>query len=430
MHTLFQLRAGQLQGALRLDLCEELTEFPPEIFQLVDSLEVLNLTGNALQALPPDLYRFRRLRVLFCSNNRFTELPQSLGLCERLETVGFRANKIEHVAGAALPASLRALVLTENQLTELPQALGQLLHLQKLMLSGNRLHRLPQALFQSPRLELLRVASNRLSELPIELARLPRLAWLACAGNLFNSDENENCRPDPISWHELIFGKMLGQGASGVVHQAKWRGKSVAVKLFKGDMTSDGSPQSEMAACLAAGEHPYLVQTLGPLTGHPQGKMGLVMCLLDADFSALANPPSLNSCTRDVYPLPPALAHTTPRQVLKGVASAMAHLHERRILHGDLYAHNILCNLQGGVLLSDLGAAACLSQLNGNTWHLFERMEMNAFACLVQELAQGDAELLNLAKVCSQTDVSLRPSFGEVQNQLAERAGFEPAGGN
>jgi hypothetical protein len=430
MHTLSQLRAGQLCGALRLDLCENLTEFPTEIFQLIDSLEVLNLTGNALQALPPDLHRFRRLRVLFCSNNRFTELPQSLGLCEQLETVGFRANQIEHVAAAALPVSLRSLVLTENQLTELPHALGQLPHLQKLMLSGNRLQNLPHTLFQSSRLELLRIASNQLSELPIELACLPRLAWLACAGNLFNSASKEILTPDPIDWCELTVNHVIGQGASGIVHQARWRGQSVAVKIFKGQMTSDGAPQSEMAACLAAGEHPHLVKTLGPLTGHPQGKMGLVMSLLDADFSVLANPPSLDSCTRDVYPSPPAWTRTTSRQVLKGVASAMVHLHERRILHGDLYAHNILCNPQGRVLLSDLGAAACFGQLNGNTWRLLERMEMNAFACLVQELAQGDAELLNLASTCSQTDVSLRPSFGEILNQLAERAGFEPAGGN
>ncbi len=47
MDTLAQLRAGQLAGIKRLDLSCGLTEFPREIFDLADSLEILNLSGNA-----------------------------------------------------------------------------------------------------------------------------------------------------------------------------------------------------------------------------------------------------------------------------------------------------------------------------------------------------------------------------------------------
>ncbi|MEN1436751.1 protein kinase, partial [Pseudomonas aeruginosa] len=47
MHTLQQLRSGELAGATRLDLSCGLREFPREIFELADSLEVLNLSGNA-----------------------------------------------------------------------------------------------------------------------------------------------------------------------------------------------------------------------------------------------------------------------------------------------------------------------------------------------------------------------------------------------
>ena len=48
MNTLDELRSGKLAGAKRLDLQCGLTELPSEIFDLADSLEVLNLTGNAL----------------------------------------------------------------------------------------------------------------------------------------------------------------------------------------------------------------------------------------------------------------------------------------------------------------------------------------------------------------------------------------------
>ena len=46
--TLAALRSGQLQGIKRLDLACDLQHFTPEIFALADTLEILNLSGNAL----------------------------------------------------------------------------------------------------------------------------------------------------------------------------------------------------------------------------------------------------------------------------------------------------------------------------------------------------------------------------------------------
>ena len=77
--TLHHLRTGQLTGLKRLDLSCGLTEFPPEIFDLADSLEVLNLSQNNLSSLPDDLHRLQKLRIIFCSDNLFTELPAALG---------------------------------------------------------------------------------------------------------------------------------------------------------------------------------------------------------------------------------------------------------------------------------------------------------------------------------------------------------------
>ena len=107
MDTLAKLRAGQLKGLKRLDLACGLTEFPDEIFQLADSLEILNLSGNALSRLPDDLPRLTRLRILFCSDNHFTALPECLGRCANLSMIGFKANQIVNVSGTALPPLLR-----------------------------------------------------------------------------------------------------------------------------------------------------------------------------------------------------------------------------------------------------------------------------------------------------------------------------------
>ena len=61
MHTLEQLRSGALAGTRRLDLSANLQTLPPEVFDLADTLEVLNLSGNQLSSLPHDLARLHRL---------------------------------------------------------------------------------------------------------------------------------------------------------------------------------------------------------------------------------------------------------------------------------------------------------------------------------------------------------------------------------
>ena len=126
MHSLEQLRRGELAGITRLDLAADLDEFPREIFDLADSLEVLNLSGNRLTALPHDLARLHRLKVLFCSDNPFEALPEALGDCPQLEMVGFKANRIRQVPAAALPARLRWLILTDNRVEALPAEMERL----------------------------------------------------------------------------------------------------------------------------------------------------------------------------------------------------------------------------------------------------------------------------------------------------------------
>ncbi|HWW28073.1 MAG TPA: leucine-rich repeat domain-containing protein, partial [Caulobacter sp.] len=153
--TLTALRNGDLAGARQLILSEGLTAFPREIFALAETLEVLDLSGNALTSLPDDLGRLTRLRVLFCSGNRFERLPPALGDCAALSQVGFRGCGLGEVPAEALPPALRWLTLTDNALQALPDALGQRPMLQKLMLSGNRLQALPGSLAGHGRLELL-----------------------------------------------------------------------------------------------------------------------------------------------------------------------------------------------------------------------------------------------------------------------------------
>ncbi|UVE43635.1 leucine-rich repeat-containing serine/threonine-protein kinase [Pseudomonas chlororaphis] len=434
MDTLAQLRAGQLAGLKRLDLSCGLTEFPREIFDLADSLEVLNLSGNALSSLPDDLHRLTRLRVLFCSDNHFTQMPACVGQCAQLSMVGFKANRIERVPAAALPPLLRWLILTDNRIEELPDELGQRPHLQKLMLSGNRLTRLPQSLGQCHQLELIRIAANRLSALPAFLLGLPCLTWLAYAGNPLESEADAAALESvaQIPWAELELQQRLGEGASGVIHQARWQrpgqaSVEVAVKLYKGSMTSDGSPLHEMNACISAGRHPNLIRVEGRISDHPQGQNGLVMQLIEPSYRNLAALPSLASCTRDIYDESSRFSADAALRMARGIASVGAHLHRQGITHGDLYGHNILWNPEGECLLGDFGAASFHALADTEETRALQRIEVRAFGILLEELLariesglspQQHERLQALVSDCCQPQVLARPGFAEVGDVL------------
>ncbi|MBV6824803.1 leucine-rich repeat-containing protein kinase family protein [Pseudomonas sp. PD9R] len=436
MHSLAQLRAGTLAGITRLDLACGLTEFPREIFDLADSLEVLNLSGNALRSLPEDLHRLIRLRVLFCSDNLFTELPVCVGRCEALTMVGFKANRIEQVPGQALPPLLRWLILTDNCISELPTELGQRPYLQKLMLAGNRLQRLPESLRDCHRLELIRIAANQLTELPEWLLALPSLTWLAYAGNPLETEADAAAleATASIPWSQVRLEQQLGEGASGVIHRAAWSrpgqpDTQVAVKLYKGEMTSDGSPLHEMNACITAGIHPNLICVEGRIVDHPQHTNGLVMQLIEPSYRNLAALPSLASCSRDIYANDTRFTADVALRIARGIASVAEHLHRQGITHGDLYGHNILWDEHGDCLLGDFGAASFHALEDNTESRALQRIEVRAFGVLLGELLEridlGLSEELRvqweaLQQRCCQPDVLARPGFSEIVRVLQE----------
>jgi hypothetical protein len=393
MHTLDDLERGALTGATQVRLTHlGLGEFPRQLFELADTLELLDLSGNALSALPDDLHRFTRLRVLFASDNPFTRLSPVLGQCPALEMIGFKACAISEVPADSLPPALRWLILTGNQIRNLPAALGQRPRLQKLMLSCNELDELPD-LSGCTRLELVRLAGNRFAAIPPSLFALPALCWLALAGNPLTAAAETHALQDAAAsaWpmDALEPGELLGEGASGRIHRARHRdsGQSIALKLFKAAQTSDGTPASELAAGLRAGSHPQLLTPLGRVDGSSDGALATVLPLLPASFVALAGPPDLDSCTRDVYPAGFRVSPAQAERLLAQVHAAISHLHAQGVIHGDLYAHNLLWDPHGGnVVLSDFGAATLTEGLPPAQVEHLQAMEWRAFAHLRAEL--------------------------------------------
>jgi hypothetical protein len=450
--NLQQLKAGELTSAYRAsqqqdpivrlqisDLAqnEKLYEFPREILDLADCLEVLDLSNNHLSELPDDLDRLVNLRILFLSNNDFEKIPSVLARCPKLEMISFKSNALTTVDENVLPVDTRWLILTDNRIEKLPHSMGQLHRLQKLALAGNRLTDLPASMADCHNLELARLSANQLTAMPDWLFQLPKLAWLAFSGNEFNRASNAvtaSASMIAVALADIELAELLGEGASGLIYRGDWLAQPhslngtdnhIAVKIFKGDVTSDGYPQDELDCCLSAGEQENLIKVIAQLDQtDTDKKLGLVMELIPPSFYNLGLPPSLITCTRDTFEHGTVFDAFAIAKIAAQMANAMSHLHENGISHGDVYAHNTMVNDQSDMLFGDFGAATSLISLPKSQKEAMERIEVRAFGCLLDDLislnnsSEGSAAWTALTEVknqCLSNDSAMRPSFVAIQ---------------
>jgi serine/threonine protein kinase len=146
--------------------------------------------------------------------------------------------------------------------------------------------------------------------------------------------------------------ELLGRGGSGEVWRAVPRsgGPAVAVKLL---VAGDAERQAREAALLGELDHPHLVR-LHEVVHEPrrggQPRVALVLDLLAGG--------SLAALLARRGRLRPGEVVTA----LAPVAAALAHAHERGVVHGDLSPGNVVFTAEGRPVLTDLGVARVLGE--------------------------------------------------------------------
>ena len=358
------------------------------------TLTKLDIFGAGMSSLPINLPKILpNLKTLFLMKNEFTEVPAVIGSCPNLDMVSFKSNKITTIHPEALQPQMRWLILTDNQIKRIPSSIGRCCKLQKFMLSGNQIESLPKEIESCVNLELIRMASNRLQEPPMSLLSLPNLAWVALSDNPFLESVSKQVFEklnlsslDSIDVEDEM-GDILGKGASGITRKVLLTNgpdtEYVAVKKYSSSITSDGNPFEERRATLAASSlrNSCFVQLLG------QNKNGSLVMKLLVDFMALGNPPSFQTCSRDVYDEDLELTSKEALLIAAQLLEALERLHCIGLSHGDFYAHNILVskNDNSVVKLTDFGAAFFYEKKT-KYGDLVQKIEMRAFGHLLEEL--------------------------------------------
>ncbi|WP_273430931.1 lipopolysaccharide kinase InaA family protein [Chitinibacter tainanensis] len=99
----------------------------------------------------------------------------------------------------------------------------------------------------------------------------------------------------------------------------------------------------------------------------------------------MAGPPSLESCTRDVYPAGLRFTRAQAEAIYGGIASAVNAMNAAGLIHGDVYAHNLLWYGEHSYL-GDLGAASLFDPADQQLARRLQVIEARALAHLRAEL--------------------------------------------
>ncbi|RCL25228.1 hypothetical protein C6A77_14530 [Pseudomonas sp. AFG_SD02_1510_Pfu_092] len=143
----------------------KITEIPAKFLLAFPNVEVMELTNNRLQRLPPNLMLLRRLRVIDLSGNQIR-----LDQVQRVELAQCR--------------NLHYLNLSRNPLYQ-PISVTHMIQLRELRLRNTRISTLPDGISHNPSLYLLDAAENALSSLPSGFltSRLWRQGYVELTGN-------------------------------------------------------------------------------------------------------------------------------------------------------------------------------------------------------------------------------------------------------
>jgi hypothetical protein len=367
---------------------------PPQTVGPFHMITKLDLFGARLSSLPQSLsIALPNLSILFCMKNKFEVMPEVIGRCTSLSMVSFKSNELTEIHPEALAPQMRWLILTDNKLQSLPRTIGRCNKLQKLMLSGNQLTHLPEEISSCHGLELIRLSSNHLQEPPMTLLKLPKLSWIALSDNPFLasctsvSESHLELYPQDIL-DDPTKGEVLGRGASGITRKYRLNTDidthlDVAVKEYFSTITSDGNPQEERKVSMVASSlgSKSLVNVLG------KTKNGNLVMELLQDYTVFAGPPSMESCSRDVYDANASVSAQRVEAMVNNLLFALMKLHNAGICHGDFYGHNILISTvsEDVLWLTDFGAAFFYER-NTEYGNLIEKIERRAFKHLITEI--------------------------------------------
>lgn len=173
-----------LLNYLEVSQCPSLTQVHEDIKHLTN-LQSLILCRNKL-AVVPNVASFQSLKVLDLSVNELDALPEGLSQLNELTTLNVSCNRLEALPeGLSYCAKLATINLSKNHISSLPPDLfsGRLELLATLLASDNGIQELSGDVHRLPALKVLDLSNNKLREIPPGLSDCSKLKEIHFKGN-------------------------------------------------------------------------------------------------------------------------------------------------------------------------------------------------------------------------------------------------------
>ncbi|KAK7502424.1 hypothetical protein BaRGS_00006377 [Batillaria attramentaria] len=222
------LKSVNLAGALKTR-----SQIPEALFSL-EELESLNLSDNYFTEIPDNVYGLCHLNTLIVQRNALLRLPDNLFQLRRLQHLELSENYLESLPAAV--GGMRRLTylgLERNRLEDLPSEICHVKSLVTLALSSNRLSSVPENIYHLSNLRELTLDNNKLVELPLLLDRLDGLmqtGGLSLHGNYLRTPPQEICDQGVMPLFHFL--KELR------VSEARHRRKMILIGAVKAGKTS------------------------------------------------------------------------------------------------------------------------------------------------------------------------------------------------
>ncbi len=177
----------------------KLTTLPAEIAQLTQ-LQELDLYDNKFKEMPLAVASLRTLKRLDIGKNRFREIPATILALDSLEKLYAYSNRIKRLTPditrlkrlkeLRLGGGLR-LFWNGNKIKSLPANIGELKALEELHLPDNQLRTLPASFANLKKLQYLELLHNRFKRVPAEVLALDSLRYLSIWNRHFGEKHKE-----------------------------------------------------------------------------------------------------------------------------------------------------------------------------------------------------------------------------------------------
>jgi hypothetical protein len=158
-----------------------------------------------------------------------------------------------------------------------------------------------------------------------------------------------------IPYAKLEFGKILGEGGFGVVHQGKYAHTDVAIKCIQAHKLTEHALEELKSESLFMVQlrHPNVVQCYGACL--EPGHYSLVMELMPKGslYDLLQNKQEISWGLR--------------AQIAVDIASGLAYLHDQQIVHRDLKSMNVLLSDNLRAKINDFGLSKIKTESQATT---------------------------------------------------------------